>query len=62
MDRDRVQIVQFLAAMPERGDEVGLFENPKVLRHGLPRHGKAVAEFVQRLSVPGVKPIQQRAS
>jgi hypothetical protein len=48
--------------MPERGDEVGLLENPKVLRHGLPRHREAVAEFVQRLSVLGVKPIQQRAS
>src|SRR4249919_1742954 len=62
MDRHRVQIMQLLAAMPERGDEVGLFENSKVLGHGLPRHRKAVAEFVQRLSVFGVKPVQQRAS
>ena len=62
MDRHRVQIVQLLAAMPERGDEVGRFENSKVLCYGLPRHRKAVAEFVQRLSVLGVKPVQQRAS
>src|ERR1700724_974571 len=60
MDRHRVEIVQLLAAMPERGDEVGLFENPKMLRHRLPRHGEAVAEFVQGLSVAGVKPVQQR--
>src|SRR6267154_3977616 len=62
MDRHRVDVVQLLAAMPERGDEVGLFENPKVLCYGLPRHGKAVAEFVERLSILGVKPVQQRAS
>ena len=62
MDRYRVQIVQLLAAMPECGHEVGLFENPKVLGHGLPRHREAIAEFVQRLSVSGVKPVQQRAS
>src|SRR3954468_24891820 len=62
MDRDRVEIMQLLAAMPERGDEVGRLENPKVFRNGLPRHREAVAEFVQRLSVFGVKPVQQRAS
>ena len=28
-----------------------------MLSHGLPRHGKAIAQFVQGLSVPGVKPI-----
>ncbi len=62
MDRHRVEVVQLLAAMLEGGDEVGLFENPKVLRHRLPRHGEAVAEFVQGLSVFGVKPVQQRPS
>src|SRR4030095_8971046 len=61
MDRNRIEIVQLLAAMPERGDEVGRFENPKVLCHRLPRHGEAVAEFIQRLSVFGVKPVEQRA-
>jgi hypothetical protein len=61
MDRNRIDVVQLLAAVPERGDEVGRFENPKVLCDRLPRHGEAVAEFVQRLSVPGVKPVQQRA-
>src|SRR6185369_8670394 len=61
MDRNRIEIVQLLAAMPERGDEVGRFENPKVLCHRLPRHGEAVAEFVQRLSVFDVKPVEQRA-
>src|ERR1700674_6087446 len=60
MDRHRVEIVQLLAAMPERGDEVGRLENRKVLGHGLPRHGEAVAEIVQGLSVFGVKPVQQR--
>src|SRR6266481_3232500 len=60
MDRHRIEIVQLLAAMPERSDEVGVFQDSKVLRHGLPRHVEAVAEFVQGLAVPGVKPVQQR--
>jgi hypothetical protein len=61
MDRNRVEVVQLLAAMPEGGDEVGGFENPEVFCDRLPRHGEAVAEFVQGLSVSGVKPVQQRA-
>src|SRR6185436_9290095 len=61
MDRNRIEVVQLLTAMPQRGDEVGRFENPKVLCHRLSRHGEAVAELVQRLSVPGVKPVEQRA-
>ena len=60
MDRHRVEVVQLLAAMPERGDEIGGLEDRKMLGHGLPRHGEAVAEFVQRLAVAGVKPVQQR--
>src|ERR1700678_4649591 len=59
MDRPRVEIVQLLAAMPERGDEVGGLENRKVLGHGLPGHGEAVAEIVQGLSVLDVKPVEQ---
>jgi hypothetical protein len=46
--------------MPERGDEISRFQDRKVLGHGLPCHGKAVAEFVQGLAVPDVKPVQQR--
>ena len=42
--------------------QVGGFQHGKVLGHGLPRHGKAVAEFVQRLSIPGVQPVEQRSS
>src|ERR1700682_6725326 len=60
MDRHRIEIVQLLAAMPERGDKVGRLENSKVLCHGLPRHRETVAEFVQALSVAGLKPVQQR--
>src|SRR5258708_9537389 len=60
MDRHRIEIMQLLAAMPERGDEAGRLENCKVLCDGLPRHGEAVAEFVQGLTVFGVKPVQQR--
>src|SRR6266436_9778201 len=60
MDRHRVEVMQLLAAMLEGGDEVGGLENSKVFGDGLPRHGEAVAEFVQGLSVFGVKPVQQR--
>src|SRR6266404_9612433 len=58
MDRHRIEIVQLLAAMPECGDEVGRLENCKVFCDRLPRHGEAVAEFVQGLTVFGVKPVQ----
>ena len=61
MDRDGVEVVQLLAAMPDRADEIGRLENPEVFGNRLPRHGEAVAEFVQRLSVPHMKPVQQRA-
>src|ERR1700758_1611004 len=60
MDRHRIDVVQLLAAMSERGDEVGGLENRKMLGHGLPRHGEAVAEIVQGLSVLHVKPGEQR--
>src|SRR5258705_4302859 len=60
MDRHRIEIVQLLAAIPERGHEVGCLENHKMLCHGLPCHGEAVAEFLQGLTVLGVKPVQQR--
>src|SRR6266481_1731314 len=60
MDRHRVEVVQLLAAMLECGDEVGGLEDRKMFGDGLPRHGEAVAEFVQGLSVFGVKPVQQR--
>src|SRR5579859_3503297 len=59
MDRYRVEVVQLLAAVLVGGDKVGLFENRKVLRHGLTGHVEAVAELVQSLSVSGVKPVQQ---
>src|SRR5438477_12943122 len=62
MDRHRVEVMQLLAAVPEGRDQVGGLQDRKVLGHGLPRHGETVAEFVQRLSIPGVKPVEQRAS
>jgi hypothetical protein len=52
--------MQLLAAMPDRGDEVGLLENHKVLGHGLTRHVEAVAELAERLPVLIVKPVKQR--
>jgi hypothetical protein len=33
-----------------------------VFGDGLPRHGDTLAEFVQCLSVSGVKPVEQRSS
>src|ERR1700690_3915376 len=62
MDRHRVEVVQLLAGVPDGGDEGGGRENRKVIGYGLPRHGEAVAESVQGLSVLGVKPVHQRPS
>src|SRR3954465_12733230 len=61
MDRDRIDVMPLLAAVPQRGDEVGRFEDSKVLCHRLPRYREAGAEFVQRLSVAGMKPVEQRS-
>src|ERR1700761_1559877 len=61
MDRDRVEVVQLLAAVLVGGDKVSLLENDEMFRDGLPCHGETLAEVVQRLSVFGVKPVEQRS-
>src|SRR5205085_12448428 len=55
VDRHRIEIVQLFAAVPERGDEVCLLEDSKMLGHGLPRHGQPLAQLVQGLAASHVK-------
>ncbi|GLR96651.1 hypothetical protein GCM10007858_42880 [Bradyrhizobium liaoningense] len=62
MDGHGVEVVQLLAAMSDGRDQIDLLQNDKVLGNGLTRHREALAEFVQCLAVPGVKPVQQRPS
>src|ERR1700733_2349593 len=62
MDRHRVEVVQLLAALLVRRHKIGLLENDQVFGHGLPCHREALAQFVQGLSVFGVKPVEQRPS
>lgn len=66
-DRHRIEKVQFLAAALCGCDEVGVFQDRKVFRDGLPRHGqlslgKAGAQLVQRLAAVGAEPVEQGAA
>src|SRR3954465_7890115 len=51
VDRDRSDVMPLLAAVPQRGDEVGRFEDSKVFCHRRPRNREAVATSGARLSI-----------
>ena len=59
VQRHGVEVVQFFAALPHDGDEVGLLELLQVLRHGLAGHVHVLAERTQCLPVVGVQQIEQ---
>src|SRR5262249_42888213 len=59
VDRDGVQEVQLLAAAPQDGDEIRVFQNFQVLRDGLPGHVEMLRELSERLAVVGMELVQQ---
>src|SRR6266480_2901969 len=59
-DRDRVEVVQLLAAPPPAHDEPGVLEDLQVLRHGDARHVVPRREGHERLTVAGEQLIKQR--
>ncbi len=59
MQRRRIEVVQLLAPMPQRDDEIGLLEQCEVLGDGLPRHVETGTQFPQRLAVLCIQPVQQ---
>jgi hypothetical protein len=58
VDRDGIEIVQLLATLFERHDEVGLFEHGQMLHDRLARHVMAFAQLTQCLPVPRMKPVE----
>src|SRR5712675_3247563 len=64
VDRNRIEIVQLLAAALDGRDEVRAFQDGEVLAHGLARHrrsgsGQPLAKLVQGLAVRLEEPIEQ---
>jgi hypothetical protein len=62
VDRDGIEVVELFAAMPDGGDEVGLFEKVEVLGHSLAGHVEVRAQGGQRLPVVRVKHVEQLAA
>lgn len=59
MNRNRIQVVQFLAPAPYGDDQIRLLEQEKVLGYGLTTHVRLPAKLAQSLPVVGVEPVEQ---
>ena len=59
-ERDRVEVVQFLPAPADGGDEVGRLQQAQVLGRRLPRHVERLAQLPEGLPVAFAQPVQQR--
>lgn len=62
VDGDGVEEMELLAAVPDRGDEVGLLEEVEMLRHGLAGHIEVLAERGEGLAVVLVQEVEQLAT
>ncbi len=49
--RDWIEIVQLLSALADRGHQVGVFENAKMLGYRLSSHSERLAKLAERLAV-----------
>jgi hypothetical protein len=54
-----IEVVTFLAAVPDDHDEFRLLQDRQVLGYRLPRHVEVLAQFIQRQAIVLAKPIQQ---
>ena len=61
VDGNGVEEVQLFPSPPLHREKVGVLEQLKMLSDRLPGHPQALAEFPQRLAIPGVEPIDQLA-
>ena len=59
MNRNRIQVVQFLAPAPYGDNQIRFFEQEKVLGYGLTTHSRLPAKLAQSLPVVGVEPVEQ---
>jgi hypothetical protein len=48
VDGDRVEVMQFLAPLFHRNDQIGFFQQNEVLGHRLTTHVMVLAEFAER--------------
>ena len=61
VQRHGIEIMQFLASVPDGSDEVGGFEQAQVLGDGLARHVEMTAKRAERLAVVLAQCIEQLA-
>lgn len=59
MQRHGIEVVQFFPPLPYDSDEIGVFKQLQVLRHGLPRHVHVFAQRSERLAIVGVELVKQ---
>ena len=59
VQRNRVEVVQFFPALPNDGDQVGLFELLQVLCYGLACHVHLLAERAQCLTIIALQQVKQ---
>lgn len=62
VDGDGVEVVDLLAAPPERDDEIGVFEDAEVFGGSLAGHVEVGGEAAEGLAVIGVEPVEERAA
>ena len=58
VNRHGIEVVQFLTALSHRDNQIGLFQQDKMLCDGLPCHVQVFAQRPQSLPVVGVKPVE----
>src|SRR5580698_725573 len=59
VERDRIEVMQFLAALPYRGDEIGFFKDDEMFGDGLTGHVEIFAEITESSAVVPVEDIEQ---
>ena len=59
VDGNGIEVVELFAAVPDHGEEVGVFEDFEVLGHGLARHVEVGAEVAERAPVGLVQLIEK---
>ena len=59
LNRDRIEVVEFLSSMPDDNDELRLLQQCHVLGDRLTRHVQVLTQFVQRQAILFVKPVKQ---
>ena len=62
IDRHRVQIMQFLAPLFHRDDQIGRLQQNEMLGHRLTTHVMPLAQLAQSQAATGAQPVEQLPS